>query len=143
MPTITPRYIRHRDAPAYLGMCRDVFDAQVRPLLTEIPIGSRGVAFDRLELDAWATHHKSLNGKPPAHGGQSWQQPERAESHSKPMAPGSSTKSTRANASSFGLGKSPRTKPISGSPMKSASGKTPSIVERTLALCLRTAQRAT
>ena len=49
---IVPRLIRHRDAPAYLGMDRNRFDAEVRPFLTEIPIGDRGIAFDRLDLDA-------------------------------------------------------------------------------------------
>lgn len=49
---ITPRLIRLRDAPAYLGMDRNRFNAEVRPCLTEIPIGKQGIAFDRLELDA-------------------------------------------------------------------------------------------
>jgi predicted DNA-binding transcriptional regulator AlpA len=48
-----PRLIRHRDAPAYLGVDRNRFDQEVRPDLTEVPIGSRGIAFDRHELDAW------------------------------------------------------------------------------------------
>ena len=52
--SVVPRIIRHRDAPAYLGVDRNRFDAEIRPLLTEIPIGMRGRAFDRLELDAWA-----------------------------------------------------------------------------------------
>jgi hypothetical protein len=49
---IAPRLIRHRDAPAYLGVDRNRFDNEVRPKLTEVPIGGRGIAFDRLELDA-------------------------------------------------------------------------------------------
>lgn len=36
---------------SYLGVDRNRFDAEVRPTLTEIPIGTRGRAFDRLELD--------------------------------------------------------------------------------------------
>ena len=48
------RFIRLRDAPDYLGMDRNRFNAEVRPRLTEIPIGVQGVAFDRLDLDAWA-----------------------------------------------------------------------------------------
>jgi hypothetical protein len=47
-----------RDAPAYLGMDRTVFNQEVRPHLTEIPIGAQGIAFDRLDLDAWADQHK-------------------------------------------------------------------------------------
>src|SRR5208283_5966774 len=100
MPTINPRFIRHRDAPAYLGMCRDVFDTAVRPSLTEIPIGARGVAFDRLDLDAWATHYKQSNGKPPVHGDYSCQQQERAEFHSKKMEHEPSTRSGKVNESS-------------------------------------------
>ena len=51
---ILPRFIRHRDAPAYLGMNRNKFNAEVRPYLTEIPLGKQSIAYDRLELDAWA-----------------------------------------------------------------------------------------
>lgn len=49
---ITPRLLRFRDAPAYLGMDRNRFNAEVRPYLVEIRIGQQGIAFDRLELDA-------------------------------------------------------------------------------------------
>ena len=45
-----PRLIRHRDAPGYLGMDRNRFDAEVRPFVTEIPY-PRYVVFDRIELD--------------------------------------------------------------------------------------------
>ena len=61
---ILPRYIRYRDAPGYLGIDRNKFDADVRPALTEIPIGERGIAFDRLDLDAWADDYKNRNGRP-------------------------------------------------------------------------------
>ena len=44
-----PRLIRHHAAPGYLGVDRNRFDAEVRPSLTEVPIGSRGIAFDRIE----------------------------------------------------------------------------------------------
>ena len=46
---IQPRLIRLRDAPDYLGMDRNRFNREVRPALTEVRIGSQGVAFDRLE----------------------------------------------------------------------------------------------
>ncbi|WP_223841617.1 hypothetical protein [Pseudomonas marginalis] len=52
---LLPRFIRAKYAPAYLGMCRSVFDADVRPHIREFPIGERGVGFDRQELDDWAT----------------------------------------------------------------------------------------
>lgn len=48
---IQPKVIRLRDAPAYLGMNKNYFNQQVRPYLTEIPIGEKGIGFDRLELD--------------------------------------------------------------------------------------------
>ncbi|MGJ0491839.1 hypothetical protein [Methylobacter sp.] len=45
------RFIRYRDAPAYLSMDRNRFNEEVRPFLTVIPIGKQGIAFDRLDLD--------------------------------------------------------------------------------------------
>ena len=54
-----PRILRFRDAPSYLGMDRNRFNAEVRPYLTEIPIGKQGIGFDRLELDAWVDDYKS------------------------------------------------------------------------------------
>src|SRR5947208_11147456 len=69
---ITPRIIRFRDAPAYLGMDRNRFNAEVRPGLTEIPIGKQGIGFDRLELDAWVDDYKSCNGRPARKGDKTW-----------------------------------------------------------------------
>ena len=34
---ILPRLIRLRDAPAYLGVDRNRFNAEIRPTLTEVP----------------------------------------------------------------------------------------------------------
>ncbi len=48
---LIPRLIRLRDAPNYVGMDRNCFNATVRPYLTEIPIGVQGIAFDRLDID--------------------------------------------------------------------------------------------
>ena len=62
--TMLPRIVRFRDAPCYLGMDRNRFNAEVRPHLTEIPIGKQGIGFDRLELDAWVDDYKSRNGRP-------------------------------------------------------------------------------
>ena len=61
---LLPRLIRLRDAPFYLGMDRNRFSAEVRPYVTEIKMGVQGVAFDRLELDAWAEQYKARNGRP-------------------------------------------------------------------------------
>lgn len=53
MSELLPRLIRFKDAPRYLGMDRNRFNREVRPYLTQIPIGAQGIAFDRLDLDAW------------------------------------------------------------------------------------------
>jgi hypothetical protein len=59
--SIAPRFIRVRDAPAYLGMDRNRFNREVRPLLACIPIGIQGVAFDRLDLDRWETKGRRVS----------------------------------------------------------------------------------
>jgi hypothetical protein len=64
MTEILPRVIRLRDAPHYLGMNPNLFNDEVRPHLTEIPIGKQGIGFDRLDLDAWFEDYKSRNGRP-------------------------------------------------------------------------------
>ena len=63
---VSPRFIRLRDAPRYLGMDKNRFNREVRPALTNLPIGVQGVAFDRLDLDRWADDYKSRNGHPAA-----------------------------------------------------------------------------
>jgi hypothetical protein len=71
---VLPRFIRYRDAPAYLGMDRNRFNEEVRAFLTVIPIGKQGIAFDRLDLDAWADDYIQRNGRPStqAVGGTLW-----------------------------------------------------------------------
>ena len=64
MTDFLPRLIRFKDAPAYLGMDRNRFNREVRPYVTVIPIGTQGIAFDRLDLDAWVDHHKGCSGRP-------------------------------------------------------------------------------
>lgn len=61
---IRPRLIRLRDAPFYVGMDPNRFNEEVRPHLIEIPIGKQGIAFDRLDLDAWVDEYISRNGRP-------------------------------------------------------------------------------
>ena len=63
-PRLTPRLVRFRDAPYYVGMDRNRFNREVRPYITSIPIGRQGIAFDRVELDAWVEDYKSCNGRP-------------------------------------------------------------------------------
>ena len=53
-------------------MDRNRFNRLVRPQLTVIPIGKQGIAFDRLELDDWADHYKSRNGRPAAQRRKPW-----------------------------------------------------------------------
>ncbi len=64
--------MRLRDAPDYLGMDRNRFNRLVRPNLVVIPIGKQGIAFDRLDLDDWADHYKSRNGRPAAKRRKPW-----------------------------------------------------------------------
>lgn len=63
---LLPRLIRLRDAPTYLGMDRHRFNKDVRPNLREIPMGSQGIAFDRLDLDAWVDDYIQCSGRPVA-----------------------------------------------------------------------------
>ena len=65
MPTVhvVPRFIRHRDAPGYLGIDRATFDVNVRPYIEDIPVGARAIAFDRLDLDAIADAYRTVAGK--------------------------------------------------------------------------------
>jgi hypothetical protein len=65
-PEFLPRFIRLRDAPRYLGMDKNRFNHDVRPHVTTIPIGTQGIAFDRVDLDSWADHYKHRNGRPAA-----------------------------------------------------------------------------
>ncbi len=69
---LLPRLVRLRDAPGYLGMDRNRFNREVRPQLTTIPIGRQGIAFDRLELDAWVDDYVSCNGSPAAQRRKPW-----------------------------------------------------------------------
>lgn len=71
-PQPAPRIIRFRDAPSYLGMDRNRFNAEVRPYLTEVPIGAQGIGFDRLELDAWVDDYIARNGRPAQKGLSKW-----------------------------------------------------------------------
>jgi len=61
---LLPKFIRLRDAPFYLAMDKNRFNQDVRPTLMEIPIGEQGIAFERLDLDAWAEDYKSHQTRP-------------------------------------------------------------------------------
>jgi len=88
---LLPRLIRLRDAAHYLGMDRNRFNTEVRPFLTEVPIGRQGIAFDRLELDAWVEDYVSCNGRPGRlQGAMTWDEKDRRGS-SKGTGCGTST----------------------------------------------------
>src|SRR5262245_25429114 len=72
MCEVVPRILRFRDAPKYLGMDRNRFNAEVRPYLTEVPVGTQGVGFDRLELDRWIEDYIARNGRPARKGASTW-----------------------------------------------------------------------
>lgn len=93
-PVLLPRIIRFRDAPFYLGMDRNRFNAEVRPHLTEIPIGSQGIGFDRLELDDWFDDYVARNGRPARKGHDIWDA-NRHRACSKGQAFGTSTSGSR------------------------------------------------
>ena len=90
--SLLPRLIRLRDAAFYLGMDRNRFNAEVRQFLTSIPIGRQGIAFDRLELDAWVEDYVSRNGRP-AERSKTWD----AENHRASINEAKSGGSTRAS----------------------------------------------
>jgi hypothetical protein len=93
---ILPRIIRFRDAPRYLGMDRNRFNSEVRPYLTEVPIGTQGIGFDRLELDAWFEDYKSRNGRPARKGEITW------DARQYPASSGGAVSGTSTNASAGG-----------------------------------------
>ena len=95
-PEITPRILRFRDAPRYLGMDRNRFNAEVRPHLTEVPIGKQGVGFDRLELDRWIDDYIARNGRPARKGKITW------DARQYPASSGGAVSGTSTNASAGG-----------------------------------------
>jgi hypothetical protein len=98
-PPLLARIIRFRDVPGYLGMDRNRFNAEVRPHLTEIPIGIQGIGFDRLELDAWVDDYKSRNGRPGrSKGDKSWDAREYPASS---LGPASGTSTSTSSGGDF------------------------------------------
>ena len=93
-----PRIIRFRDAPFYLGMDRNRFNAEVRPYLSEVPIGKQGIGFDRLELDAWFEDYKSRNGRPARKGENTW---DANKSPASSCGPGSGTSTSASSGGEF------------------------------------------
>ena len=98
-PEFSPRFIRLHDAPTYLGMDKNRFNHDVRPHVTVIPIGTQGIAFDRVDLDSWADHYKHRNGRPAAQS-ERRRPGETQQRQASPIAVGSgtSTSSTEESA---------------------------------------------
>lgn len=111
-----PRFIRLRDAPQYLGMDKNRFNRDVRTALTAIPIGVQGIAFDRLELDAWAEDYVRRNGRPAAPRSRPWdntvEMEEGYQDSNFAEGPGTSTKSSTesefARALAHAISKKPK-----------------------------------
>ena len=114
---ILPRFIRLRDAPSYLGMDKNRFNREVRPLLAVIPIGTQGIAFDRLDLDSWADDYKSRNGHPAAQPEREklWETKERRVSPNE-VGSGTSISSSEERAFARALEQATSSKPKSTSP---------------------------
>jgi len=114
---LLPRFIRLRDAPTYLGMDKNRFNREVRPLLAVIPIGKQGIEFDRLDFDSWADDYKSRNGHPAAQPEREklWETKERRVS---PNAEGSGTSISSSEERAFAraLEQATSSKPKSISP---------------------------
>ena len=110
---IVPRFIRLRDAPQYLGMDKNRFNREVRPYVAVIRIGTQGIAFDRIDLDAWADEHKSRNGRPAAERSKPWDEisTDECQDSSSVAESGTSTNSYTARAFAKALAQAISKKP--------------------------------
>ncbi|HEY8036177.1 MAG TPA: hypothetical protein VIF37_11400 [Methylobacter sp.] len=108
---ILPRIIRIRDAPFYLGMDKNRFNSEVRPSLTEMKIGTQGIAFDRLELDAWVDELKNRIGKIGTHKLENATCLKKSLALSKGTMSGTSTKLSKADAFAKALAQATKKKP--------------------------------
>src|SRR5262245_46355596 len=71
------KYLRLKDCHTYLCMSRNRFADEVKPFLVPIPIGERGIAYDILDLDAWADQYKARSGRPQTQRRKLWDAKER------------------------------------------------------------------
>src|SRR6185312_3670372 len=109
-----PRFIRLRDAPTYLGMDKNRFNREVRPSVFTLRIGIQGIAFDRVDLDAWADDYKSRNGCHAArsHRSKSWE-PRKCQASPSAVEPGTSIKCSEERAFAKALEQARSSKPRS------------------------------
>jgi hypothetical protein len=108
---IIPRIIRIRDAPFYVGMDKNRFNAEVRPFLTEMKIGTQGVAFDRIELDTWVDDFKSRVGKTPTQKLEKTTCQRKSPASSKGTTSGTSIKLSKEDAFAKALEQATKKKP--------------------------------
>ena len=142
---ILPRIIRLRDAPDYLGMDKNRFNAEVRPLIIEMNIGSHGIGFDRLDLDAWVDEYKHRTGRSNSLKGiKTWdkQQPALAVSILRAAVVKPSAKLGKVNESLNDSEKSAKKQQKAGCTTKLKGGSESANVEKALAICLQSVQRA-
>ena len=142
---ILPRIIRLRDAPDYLGMDKNRFNAEVRPLIIEMNIGSHGIGFDRLDLDAWVDDYKHRTGRSNSLKGiKTWdkQQPALAVSTLRAAVVKPSAKLGKVNESLKDSAKSAKKQPKVGYTTKLKGENVSVSVEKALAICLQSVQRA-
>src|SRR3954471_20865851 len=110
--TAPPRLIRMRDAPAYLGMDKNRFNREVRPSVPSLRIGIQGIAFDRVDLDAWADEYKCRNGCHAArsHRSKLWE-PRKCQASPSAVGPGTSTRCSEERAFAKALEQARSSKP--------------------------------
>ncbi|MDP3088518.1 MAG: replication initiation factor domain-containing protein [Methylotenera sp.] len=144
-PSIQPRTIRMRDAPDYLGMDKNRFNNEVRPYLIEVIYGSHGIAFDRLDLDEWWEDYKLSTGcSKSSKGDKKWDRQKLGPKASipKPMEQKQSAKHGKESVFLVDSGELVKTKQRPGCTMKSKKGSVTSNVDKALAICLQSVQRA-
>mgnify|MGYP005657299541 FL=1 len=81
--SLQPRFVRQKDAPAFFGVTRQIFDRMIRPYLTEIWLGDTaqsGIVYDIYDLNAHADIIKERNGRPGKKGeGDIWDEPKESQ----------------------------------------------------------------
>jgi hypothetical protein len=95
-------------------MDKNRFNREVRPQVTLVRIGIQGIAFDRLELDAWAEDYVRRNGRPAAQPIRSkpWETKIRQVSPNAVVS-GTSTNSSEERAFAKALGRATAVRPKS------------------------------
>ena len=59
-----PLLLRPRQAHAYLGMNRNLFNKLVRPQITELRPTPQVILYPRIALEEWASQYIECNGRP-------------------------------------------------------------------------------